>query len=310
MLDASYVGSRSTHQHQRRNLNTIAPGTRFLPGSEDPTTGSPLPDSFLYPYQGISGSIGYVEDSGYARYSGLQMAINRRYTSGLQFGLSYTLARATGLGGGGSATDGGFLPLYRDYKGYLEGRLEQDQTHILVFNYLWSVPNATVFGRNAFTKGIFHNWELAGIFTAASGFPRAVGLSFADGVDRWGGGDAPRANLSGDAESGSSSFAKWFNTDAITAPGFNDFGNAPPDVFRGPGITNWDFSVFKRFLFTERVGLQLRFEFYNFLNHSQWDGVDTSARFDAAGNQVNGRFGQVTSARNSREAQFSLRLEF
>jgi hypothetical protein len=153
-------------------------------------------------------------------------------------------------------------------------------------------------------------WELAGIFTAASGFPRAVGLSFADGVDRWGGGDAPRANLSGDAESGSSSFAKWFNTDAITAPGFNDFGNAPPDVFRGPGITNWDFSVFKRVLFTESIGLQLRFEFYNFLNHSQWDGVDTSARFDAAGNQVNGRFGQVTSARNSREAQVSLRLEF
>lgn len=310
VLDASYVGSRSIHQRQRRNLNTLAPGIRFQPWAQDPTTGRPLPDSFLYPYKGISGSIGYVEDSGYSNYNALQASINRRYTSGLQFGLSYTLARSTGLSGGGSATDGGFLPIYRDYKGYLDGRLEHDQTHILAFNYLWSVPNATVFGNNAIAKGIFHNWELAGIFTAASGFPRGIGLSFTDGVDRWGGGDAPRVNLNGDAESGSASFAKWFNTDAIKAPGLNDFGNAPPDVFRGPGITNWDFSVFKRFPFTESVGLQLRFEFYNVLNHTQWDGVETNARFDAAGNQVNGRFGQVTSARNPREAQFSLRLEF
>ncbi len=310
VLDASYVGSRSVHQRQRRNLNTLAPGARFLDSSKDPTTGSPLPDSFLYPYPGVSGSIAYVEDSGYSRYNALQLAINRRYTSGLQFGLSYTLARAEGLGGGGSSTDGGFLPIYRDYKGYLDGRLEFDQTHILVFNYLWSLPNAAVFGKNAATKAIFHNWELAGIWTVSSGFPRSVGFSFTDGVDRWGGGDAPRPNLVGDAESASSSFDRWFNTDAIAAPGFNDFGNAPVDVFRGPGITNWDFSVFKKIPVHERLGLELRFEFYNFLNHAQWDGVDNGARFDAAGNQVNGRFGQVTSARNPREAQFSLRVQF
>jgi len=38
-------------------------------------------------------------------------------------------------------------------------------------------------------------------------------------------------------------------------------------------------------------GLQLRWETYNTWNHSQFTSVDTGGRFDAQGNQVNGRFG-------------------
>jgi hypothetical protein len=49
---------------------------------------------------------------------------------------------------------------------------------------------------------------------------------------------------------------------------------------------------------------------YNVFNHTQWSGVDNNARFDAAGNQVNGQFGQITSARLERQMQFALRFEF
>jgi len=55
---------------------------------------------------------------------------------------------------------------------------------------------------------------------------------------------------------------------------------------------------------------QFRSEFYNILNHTQFDGVDNTARFDAQGNQINARFGQITSARAAREVQFSPRLVF
>lgn len=49
---------------------------------------------------------------------------------------------------------------------------------------------------------------------------------------------------------------------------------------------------------------------YNAFNHTQYSGVDATARFDPQGNQVNARFGQVTSARSPRVMQGSLRFTF
>ncbi len=49
---------------------------------------------------------------------------------------------------------------------------------------------------------------------------------------------------------------------------------------------------------------------YNAFNHTQFLGVDTTARFDAAGAQVNTRFGQVISSRQPRRMQMSVRLTF
>jgi hypothetical protein len=312
VLDASYVGNTGRHLRQRRNLNTLPPGTRFLASSQDPTTGRPLPDNFLAPFPGISGSLAYLEDTGWSNYNALQLAINRRYTSGLQFGIAYTWSKAMGLAGAGSDGDGSFLPLYTNYRTYLYGKVNNDQTHVFVFNYLWSLPNAQIFANNAVAKAVFHNWELAGIVTLASGFPQPITFSYADGVDRWGGGDAPRVNVVENPilDRGERGFDRWFNTNAFRAPGQGDFGNAPADVFRGPGINNVDFTVYKNVPLRERMRFRVGFEFYNLFNHTQWSAVDNAARFDAAGSQVNGRFGQVINTRNPRQAQLSVRLEF
>jgi hypothetical protein len=49
---------------------------------------------------------------------------------------------------------------------------------------------------------------------------------------------------------------------------------------------------------------------YNMFNHTQFSEVDTNARFDPAGNQVNARFGEMTAARTPRIMQFALRVYF
>lgn len=96
-----------------------------------------------------------------------------------------------------------------------------------------------------------------------------------------------------------------FNTAAIAAPPYAAcenahpsilcWGNAPKDVFRGPGINNWDTSLFKNFaIHGERVQGQFRAEAYNVFNHTNFSGVDTTARFNAAGQQTNTTFGQYT----------------
>ncbi len=305
VVDVSYVGNSGRNLYQARNLNTLAPGIRFDDTYRDWTTQRPLPDVFLRPFYGYQG-INYQENTGWSNYNALQVSVNRRFTSSFQYGIAYTWSKSMGLGNGDRDT----LPIYRSTRGYLYGKTGFDQTHMFVANYLWSLPNARMFDGSPASRALFHDWEVAGIVTLASGFPRGIGFSYTDGVDRWGGGDSPRANMVANPIISNKSFERWFNTDSVAAPGFGDFGNAPRDVFRGPGIHSWDFTVYKNFPVTETSRFQFRWEMYNMFNHTQYSGVDSNARFDASGDQINGNFGWVTSARDPRVMQVSIRFEF
>ncbi len=58
---------------------------------------------------------------------------------------------------------------------------------------------------------------------------------------------------------------------------------------RGPGLSNWDLSVFKKFSVGgdgERF-LQLRLEMFNAFNHTQWNQINSAAQFDANGKLIN-----------------------
>lgn len=52
----------------------------------------------------------------------------------------------------------------------------------------------------------------------------------------------------------------------MTPPALGHFGTMGRNTFRDQGFKNWDFSVFKNFKFTERLGAQFRFELFNLLN--------------------------------------------
>lgn len=74
---------------------------------------------------------------------------------------------------------------------------------------------------------------------------------------------------------------------------------------------NWDIALYKNFPLREQMRIQFRWELYNAFNHTQFESVDTTARFDpATGEQVNSQFGQLTSARAPRLMQFALRFYF
>jgi hypothetical protein len=89
-------------------------------------------------------------------------------------------------------------------------------------------------------------------------------------------------------------------------------GTAPKFPFVGPGVENFDISLFKNFRLggDEARRLQFRVETYNGLNHSQFTGVDNNARFDSAGNQVNQAFGQYVSAAPARRLVLGLKFYF
>ena len=111
-----------------------------------------------------------------------------------------------------------------------------------------------------------------------------------------------------------------FNISAVVPPASGKFGlgNSPKDAFRGPGINNWDLSLMKNFKWSEgRRTIQFRFETYNSFNHTQFGGatgtgtsIDTVARVDATGKQVNTRFGQYIASRDGRRVQLGLKFAF
>ena len=89
-------------------------------------------------------------------------------------------------------------------------------------------------------------------------------------------------------------------------------GNGHKDIIRLPGVNNTDITLFKRFPFSGgRRNVQvIRWEVYNLFNHTQFNGIDTTARFAATGEQVNPTFGQVTSTRSPRVMQGAVRIVF
>jgi hypothetical protein len=75
-----------------------------------------------------------------------------------------------------------------------------------------------------------------------------------------------------------------------------------PDV-RAPGVVQIDFSIFKDFDITERVGVQFRTEFFNLTNTPVFGAPNT--RFGT------GAFGVIGAQANTpRQIQFALRLTF
>jgi hypothetical protein len=103
---------------------------------------------------------------------------------------------------------------------------------------------------------------------------------------------------------------RWFNTQAFVSPPiffdaqgpYSIPGNAGRNIITGPGFHAWDSSLERRVSLSERASLVLRADFFNFTNHPNFD------RPGLIFGTTN--FGRISSAQNSRQVQFSLRLSW
>lgn len=315
VLDTAYVGSVGRNLLQRRSFNAIPYGRRFLASSIDPTTGNtPLPDNFLRTLPGYA-DIQYIEMASSSNYHSMQTQLNKRFAQGLMFGLSWTWSKSMNLVNGNNDSINPFL----DFRMRNYGKGNFDRTHNFVFNYTYSLPKLSKVWENPVAKWVFDNWDLAGVTSLISGSPSGVGYSLVNAVDLVGGGGAgvdSRINVLSNPilPKSERTELRHLRTDVFAPPTRAEFGigNAPKDVFRGPGQNVFDVSLYKNIPIAkgDRYRLQLRFEFYNFFNHASFQGVDTTARFDSAGNQVSGTFGQYTSTLDARRIVLGAKFYF
>jgi hypothetical protein len=309
LVSAAYVGWVGRHLQWLQNINEVPLGAEFLPQNQDPTSpGRPLNDNFFRPYPGY-GTIDFYSYNSTANYNALQVSVRHRLTRGFTFGIAYTYSKVMDF----VDNDNSQVATYTPVRIWNYGKAGYDQTHVFVMNYEWDLPKASSVMPNTFVRRVLDDWKLSGITTFASGVPQGINLSTVDGANITGGGDGSRVNVTCNPELGygDRTLKRFFNTSCFARPAQGSPGNAPKDVFRGPGITNFDATLFKEIpLGKETRVLQLRWEAYNVFNHTQFLSINNNARFDVNGNQVNGQFGQAISARDPRIMQLSLRLKF
>ena len=309
MIDVAYVGSLARQLSVQRNINAIPMFARFDPKNADPTqTATPLQDNFLRPYIGY-GNVNQREFTGTSNYHSLQVAANRRFAKGVQFGVSYTWSKTLTVSSG----DNGGLSSYFPTRSWNYGPASFDQPHTLVLNYIYDVPK--IGARMGFrpAKWVLDNWQVNGITSFMSGNPFTPGFSLVDGQDTTGSTDGARITVTGDPRLAKSqkSFYRTFNTDVFKRTPQGAFGNAGTGLLYGPGINNWDLAISKRFpLFSERRFVQFRTELFNAWNHTQFAGQNPTARFDKNGVQTDPNFGVYTSAFKPRNIQLSLKVVF
>ena len=307
VVEAGYAGSIGRHLYWQRDLNPIPVGANFKASNFDPTTpGRPYAPAFLRPITGYNNLV-ITEPASSSNYNSLQVGVNRRFAHGLQFGVSWTWSKSLDY----NDADGGAVSALLPIRVWNYGLSSFDRTQVVKINYLWDIPTPN--WRNPVVRLALRNWQLSGITTFSSGQPLAIGLSTVSALDITGtASQGARPDVLADPvlPKSEQTFYRFFNTEAFSLPRIGTFGNAPRTSIRGPGMNNFDMAVFKTFPVREKMRLQFRAEFYNVFNHTQFNAVDTAARFDDRGKQVNTRLGQFTSAGDARIGQLALRFTF
>ena len=333
VIDVSYVGSKSRDLPRKDNLNTPPYGITFKASSQDPTkfAGGVIPATeaglpaiysnagvsfsganilgtdFLRPYQGYSDITNYAFDAN-ADYNSLQVALNRRFSQGLTFGVAYTWSKTMTT----ISDDGTFTRLVNPSLDYQLAAF--DRTHYLVGNFVWDLPKGSKLVGGSKAAGLFlDNWVLSGVTTLASGQPTDVGLTIS-GVDSGArllgtptagnlSGNQMRFLLNGDPQSGST-----INMSALAVPALGNTGPYPRTYLRNPWIANQDLSVFKNIPFSAdgKRYLQLRLEAFNAFNHPQLSGYNLTSNVTngagQTGNSIFSNFTGLVASNNTRPA--------
>jgi len=192
------------------------------------------------------------------------------------------------------------------------GLSDFDVRQRLVFSSNWQLPFGP--GRQWLRGGagarVLGNWDLSNILTLQSGQPLTALLATAlSGTDSNG---TDRPNMIGipNLPAGQRTPTRWFNTAAFIPPpiytdnlgAFSIPGNEGRNVITGPGLAAWDTSLERQMRWNERFGIVFRSDFFNLTNHPNFDRPGLI--------YGTSNFGNISSAENSRQIQFSLRLNW
>jgi hypothetical protein len=249
------------------------------------------------------GTISNFYDGAISDYNGLQITYKQRLARGFTVNVNYTWSHALDEGGvsNGPATtanqdDAHFRNEYAS--------ADYDVRHYLEFDYTYQIP-----GIPRVPKVLGDGWQFNGVTVMRAGLP----FNVICGCDAGGIGAATaRPDLVPGVSTTPSSFdlpRRQLNLAAFVTP-VGRFGNLGRNVFTGPSAFNWDFSLFKNFVITERHQVQFRAEMFNILNTPQFSNPGSTTSSAATFGQSLTTIPAVGGFGSNRQIQFALRYAF
>lgn len=348
-VQAAYVGTFGRHlevfpgsNNPTRLLppNTTLTGSKLVPFA----SGGPLPASqggLQFPDFGQNASYATTEGSSY--YHGLQTSVEKKFSTGLNFLFAYTYSKVrsdaldllNGFAGNGYRAP--YVPgmgIHADY-----GLANFDIRNVVHFSGGYELP----FGKgkkfmsdaSGVSNALVGGWALVWATTLQGGQPFKIdcpsgtgagvscyafvlpGMNPVTSLHKTPDGNVGMLNPAAFAqpcEVGSPGTP----TGCVNIPGVGALGGGQPSQVEGPGFHRLDLSLFKTFQVTERVRMEFRSEFFNILNHPNFNypgfGGNGVVAVPGSTNFTDNTFGEIGSTRDnpydSREIQFALKVYF
>jgi hypothetical protein len=239
--------------------------------------------------------VNYYTSNIFSNTNQFELGAVRRMSSGLSAQVEYQFTREFTLQPYGvTAPTDPFNPQL-DY-----GNADFIRRNYVTMNFTYRLPVGAGehFALSGISNAVLGGWQVASIASAGSGQPYSA--TFTSTVVGW---PSSRANLVGNP-AGNGTIKEWFNPAAYTLPDPYTYGTSQRNSLFGPSTVNWDQAVYKNWAFRERFNLQFRAEFFNILNHPDFD-------VPASNISVHSTAGVISDTVNSaRDLQFAARLSF
>ncbi len=302
-LQVGYVANHGIKLYSLRDINQ---NVFALDSAGDEQSGRPFVQNCPAPFG--SGGGGpclpwagfsyFMENKANSNYNALQVTLTQKSFHGLNFLAGYTWGHAIDVGATNNRS--AYAQDSNNYPGD-RGNGDYDIRNRFTLSLSYDLPNFKA------PLQMGKGWQVTSILNLQSGEPFNYYDSFDDIsgtgwlLDRWNffgkpsdihwgltqqatyiypGDSEPRCV----AHASIGQLQNWGcfveGNSVITPPEPGQFGNMGRNVFVGPPFKNWDMSVTKAWNLSERMKLQLRGEFFNILNHTNFDwltlGTDLS----------------------------------
>ena len=293
LVTAAYLGNKATHFRSSIEEN---PAIYIPEGSTRANTAQRRLLTRLNPTAGaFYSTITLMDDGVNTNYNALRLSVQHRFSHNFTvlsvYTYSHCLQNAETLGN--RLTGNNYANPNNRNTDY--GPCDFDLRHNLTTSYVYESPKFTSRGMDL----VAGNWQLSFLVSAHNGFP----FSPLTGIDAsLSGVGLDRLDVVRDPYVRNTQTLLWIDPTAFRQNAPGTFGNAGANSLLAPSFFSADANLTRLFKIRESQRFELRFEFFNVLNHTSFNAPVN--RFSSPS------FGLIQSAGPPRILQFALKYSF